>query len=93
MPFVAGVPLSIKLKHGPKTLLKRAAAPLLPSTTVQRRKHAFQIPLEPWLAGPLKGFVREILLDQRARSRGWFDMKGMEALLAPNGRSADGQSI
>jgi len=43
--FVAGVPLAIKLAHGPKTLLKRAASPLLPAATVQRRKHAFQIPL------------------------------------------------
>jgi hypothetical protein len=37
--------------------------------------------------------VREILLDQRARSRGGFDMQGMDALLTRNGRSADGQSI
>jgi asparagine synthase (glutamine-hydrolysing) len=91
--FVAGVPLAIKLAHGPKTLLKRAAAPLLPATTVRRRKHAFQIPLEPWLAGPLRHFVRDTLLDQRARERGWFDHRRLETLLAPNGSSADGQSI
>jgi asparagine synthase (glutamine-hydrolysing) len=58
----------------------------LPPRTIRRRKHAFQIPLEPWLAGPLSGFVREILLDQRARARGWFDMKGVERLIgAGNG--------
>jgi asparagine synthase (glutamine-hydrolysing) len=79
--FVAGVPLAIKLAHGPKTLLKRAAAPLLPAATVQRRKHAFQIPLEPWLAGPLAGFVHEVLLDQRARQRGWVDTRQLETLL------------
>jgi asparagine synthase (glutamine-hydrolysing) len=90
--FVAGVPLSIKLKQGPKTLLKRAAAPLLPATTVQRRKHAFQIPLEPWLAGPLAGFVREILLDDRARRRGWFDTNRVATLVGKNG-AGDPQSV
>jgi asparagine synthase (glutamine-hydrolysing) len=79
--FVAGVPLAIKLAHGPKTLLKRAAAPLLPATTVRRRKHAFQIPLEPWLAGPLSSFVRQVLLDRRAQQRGWMDTKQIERML------------
>ena len=79
--FVAGVPLAIKLAHGPKTLLKRAASPLLPAATVQRRKHAFQIPLEPWLAGPLRHFVRDVLLDRRAQERGWFDTRQLEKKL------------
>jgi len=93
--FVASVPLAVKLKHGAKTLLKRAAAPLLPASTVRRRKHAFQIPLGPWVSGPLAGFTRDILLDQRARARGWFDAKRVEALLGHNGRapSRDGQSV
>ena len=90
--FVAGVPLAVKLAHGPKTLLKRAAAPLLPAATVRRRKHAFQIPLEPWLAGPLAGFVREILLDERARRRGWFDTGRVATLIGKNG-AGDPQSV
>ncbi len=93
--FVASVPLAVKLRHGAKTLLKRAAAPLLPPSTIRRRKHAFQIPLDQWVSGPLLGFTRDILLDQRARARGWFDAKRVEALLGHNGRapSRDGQSV
>ena len=93
--FVAGVPLAVKLAQGPKTLLRRAARPLLPDATVRRRKHAFQIPLEPWLAGPLAGFVREILLDGRAQRRGWFETRRVQALLTANGngRKVDGQSV
>jgi asparagine synthase (glutamine-hydrolysing) len=93
--FVASVPLAVKLRHGAKTLLKRAAAPLLPPSTIRRRKHAFQIPLHQWVSGPLAGFTRDILLDQRARARGWFDPKRVEALLGHNGRapSRDGQSV
>jgi asparagine synthase (glutamine-hydrolysing) len=93
--FVASVPLAVKLRHGAKTLLKRAAAPLLPPSTIRRRKHAFQIPLGPWVSGPLAGFTRDILLDPRARARGWFDAKRVESLLGHNGRAPtrDGQSV
>jgi asparagine synthase (glutamine-hydrolysing) len=93
--FVTGVPLAVKLALGPKTLLRRAATPLLPTATVRRRKHAFQIPLDPWLGGPLAGFVREILLDDRARQRAWFDVRRIEALLTHMGddRAADAQSV
>ncbi len=93
--FVASVPLAVKLKHGAKTLLKRAAASLLPPSTIRRRKHAFQIPLGQWVTGSLQPFVRDTLLDQRARQRGWFDAKRVEALLGHNGRapSRDGQSV
>jgi asparagine synthase (glutamine-hydrolysing) len=47
------------------------------------------------VSGPLFGFTRDILLDQRARARGWFDAKRVEALLGHNGRapSRDGQSV
>jgi len=93
--FVASVPLAVKLRHGAKTLLKRAAAPLLPPSTIRRRKHAFQIPLGAWVSGPLAGFTRDILLDPRARARGWFDAKRVESLLRHDGRGPqrDGQSV
>jgi asparagine synthase (glutamine-hydrolysing) len=94
--FVASLPLRVKLANlGTKSLLKRAMAPLLPAATIRRRKHAFQIPLDQWVSGPLAGFVRDVLLDLRARERGWFDSKGVEALLARqrNGRPTDGQSV
>jgi asparagine synthase (glutamine-hydrolysing) len=93
--FVASLPLAIKVKEGPKTLLKRAMASVLPPQTIGRRKHAFQIPLDQWVRGPLAGFVRDVLLDPRARQRGWFDPKGVEAFLAPwrNSRPTDGQSV
>jgi asparagine synthase (glutamine-hydrolysing) len=93
--FVASLPLRVKLANlGTKTLLKRAMAGLLPAATIRRRKHAFQIPLDQWVAGPLKDFVRDTLLDKRARERGWIDSTRLEQLLGRNGRppSIDGQS-
>ena len=93
--FVASLPLAVKLRHGAKTLLKRAVAPLLPASTIRRRKHAFQVPLDQWVSGPLRDFTRDMLLDRRARQRGWFDGSRVEALLWRNGRrrSRDGQSV
>jgi asparagine synthase (glutamine-hydrolysing) len=82
--FVASLPLDVKLANlGTKTLLKRAMAPLLPRATVRRRKHAFQIPLDHWVAGPLRDFVHDTLLDKRARERGWIDTKNLERMLPP----------
>ena len=93
--FVASLPLAVKLRHGAKTLLKRAVAPLLPASTIRRRKHAFQVPLDQWVSGPLRDFTRDMLLDRRARQRGWFDGSRVEALLGRNGRRRcrDGQSV
>jgi asparagine synthase (glutamine-hydrolysing) len=94
--FVASLPLDVKLANlGTKTLLKRAMAPLLPRATVRRRKHAFQIPLDQWVAGPLRDFVHDTLLDKTARERGWIDTKKLEGLLGKNGTrpKIDGQSV
>jgi asparagine synthase (glutamine-hydrolysing) len=94
--FVASLPLDVKLANlGAKTLLKRAMAPLLPRATVRRRKHAFQIPLDQWVAGPLRDFVHDTLLDKRARERGWIDTTRLETLMGGNGRAPaiDGQSV
>src|SRR5439155_22998742 len=55
--FVASLPLAVKLRHGAKTLLKRAVAPLLPASTIRRRKHAFPVPLDQWVSGPLRDFT------------------------------------
>ena len=94
--FVASLPLDVKLANlGTKTLLKHAMAPLLPRATVRRRKHAFQIPLDQWVAGPLHDFVHDTLLDKTARERGWIDTTRLEDLLGNNGTrpKIDGQSV
>jgi asparagine synthase (glutamine-hydrolysing) len=93
--FVTSLPLRVKLANlGTKTLLKRAMEPLLPAANLRRRKHAFQIPLDQWLAGPMHDFVRDTLLDKRARERGWIDTRRLEQLLGRNGNAPmiDGQS-
>ena len=65
----------------PKYLLRRMAATELPSAVAERAKLGFPVPLDYWLAGSLRSFAREILLDDRTKARGVFDCRRIESLL------------
>ncbi|HEX4601155.1 MAG TPA: asparagine synthase (glutamine-hydrolyzing) [Gemmatimonadales bacterium] len=93
--FVASLPLRVKVKNvGSKLILKRAMHGIVPRATLRRRKHAFQVPLDQWVSGALRSFVRDILLDRRASERGWLDPKRLETLLARGaGRARYGQVV
>ncbi len=94
--FLASLPLAIKAKGvGTKPLLKRAMRGVLPAATLRRRKHAFQVPLNQWVRGSLRDFVRDVLLDRRARERGWLDATRVETLLSSRDRpwARYGQSV
>jgi asparagine synthase (glutamine-hydrolysing) len=41
----------------------------------------FPVPLTEWLRGPLRDFVGDVLLSDRARQRGVYRMDGVEQLL------------
>ncbi|MCA9546716.1 MAG: asparagine synthase (glutamine-hydrolyzing), partial [Myxococcales bacterium] len=69
-----------------KRLLRRAAAPWLPASVVERQdKMGFPFPLNAWLAGPHRDFVADTLLSTRARQRGLFEPAAVEALVAQGG--------
>jgi asparagine synthase (glutamine-hydrolysing) len=72
--FAATIPAQYKVRgFSTKCVLKKAVAPLLPAQTLRKRKHGFAVPLDPWIAGNLRGFVGEVLFDPKARSRGLFN--------------------
>jgi asparagine synthase (glutamine-hydrolysing) len=39
------------------------------------------VPLAAWFRGELQPLARELLLDERARSRGWFRIDAVQRLL------------
>jgi asparagine synthase (glutamine-hydrolysing) len=83
MEFLATVPSTFKLRHGAgKRLLKRAMARDLPHAILTRKKMGFGVPLAAWFRRDLRDMTRDILLDPRARQRGFFRMAEIEALLA-----------
>lgn len=79
--FAARLPLNLKLRgRTTKYILKRAARGLLPDAIINRPKHGFGVPLGAWLRRDLSQ-VREMLLSERARSRGLYDMRVVERLI------------
>ena len=56
-----------------KLLFRRLVAPWLPPETASRAKMGFGVPLRRWFSGALIEWAREIVLDPRARQRGWID--------------------
>jgi asparagine synthase (glutamine-hydrolysing) len=85
--FAARIPPELQLANGRgKLLFKRALRGLVPDAILDRRKRGFAIPLGRWLEGPLGRRLRELMLSERTRARGLFDVEALESLL--RGREA-----
>jgi len=66
--YVNSLPTAFKLKNSNgKLLFKHVIAPYLPKGFLDRPKSGFAVPLRPWLTGPLRQSVRDLLFDDPAR--------------------------
>ena len=75
-----------------KWILKQAVRDLLPVTIVDRPKSGMRVPVQQWLAGPLRDLGHDLLLGRSARARGLFRedtirswLRGKGALLPRQG--------
>jgi asparagine synthase (glutamine-hydrolysing) len=68
-----------------KRILKTAVADLVPESVLKRPKHGFEVPTDPWFRGELKSWAFEVLLDDTARRRGYFDPSIVEKLWKEHG--------
>jgi asparagine synthase (glutamine-hydrolysing) len=76
------LPARLKLRgRGGKVALRRAFAADLPPIVAERGKSGFGVPLGAWFRAELRPLARELLLDERARARGWFCPEAVERLL------------
>lgn len=83
--FVTTMPPAMKFKGGRlKHLLKKLAAPRIPSQVLERKdKMGFPVPLTEWMQrGPVRDFVADVVLSDVARQRGIFRPQSVEQLLA-----------
>ena len=64
-----------------KRLLRRAAAPLIPSGILSARKRGFSIPAAAWLRGELQPLARSLLAPERTRRQGYFEPEPVTRLL------------
>jgi asparagine synthase (glutamine-hydrolysing) len=76
------LPLEWKLRGGTsKYLLRRLAERYLPRGIVERPKQGFAVPIDRWLRGPLRGWVRERLEGPRLYERFPLDRRRVLELL------------
>lgn len=74
LEFATALPDNLRLNGGQgKYLLKRLMERYLPREIIYRKKQGFPVPIAVWFRGPLYERVREILLDSRTLSRGYFE--------------------
>lgn len=87
--FAAKIPTRYKVRYnGGKFLLKEAAKGMLPREILSRRKMGFGVPLSRWFKGPLAGYLKDHLLAQSARERGYFRPREVERLITEHQSSA-----
>ncbi len=91
--FIAGVSPVNKFKGGEmKYLFKRAIKNTVPNEILARKdKMGFPVPLHLWFKGPLKDFIHDTLLSEKARNRGIFKARELEAAVV--NEQAFGRSI
>ncbi|MEP6922995.1 MAG: asparagine synthase (glutamine-hydrolyzing) [Pyrinomonadaceae bacterium] len=72
--FAASLPEKLKLNGTEtKSLLKKAAARVVPREVLYRRKMGFGVPIGKWMRSEMQPFVRETLLGAKSLSRGFFN--------------------
>ncbi len=77
--FAATLPESMKIRRTEtKYLLKKAAARLVPSDVVYRRKMGFGVPIAKWLRGEMRPFLNEVLLSDKSMRRGIVESAAMK---------------
>ena len=88
--FAATIPADLRLRDGTtKYLFKQAMRGIVPDEIIDRPKHGFAVPLAEWLRGELSGFARDLLISDRCRRRGLFNVPYLEQLLRLNERGRD----
>ena len=74
LEFATALPDHLRQNGGQgKYLLKKLMERYLPREIIYRKKQGFPVPIAVWFRGPLYERVREILLDSRTLSRGYFE--------------------
>ena len=94
--LAARCPPELKLAHGGKGVLKRAARGVVPDAVIDRPKGYFPVPALAVLEGPVLDLVRDALTSRAARERELFDRAAVDAMLAdPNAHrmNLDGSTL
>jgi len=64
-----------------KYLLRKLGQKILPKEIPNRKKTGFPVPLDSWINSGMIKYTKEILLDDKSKSRGLYNFKKLEKLL------------
>lgn len=76
-----------------KHILKDIARSLVPAELIDRPKMGFAIPRADWLRNELSEITHDLLTDEVAKSRGWFDQHEIHTVLEEHKSGQDRDSI
>lgn len=86
--FVTRIPAGLKMKGTEtKHIFKKAVRGLVPDEILDRPKQGFGIPIRKWINQELRGYIRDMLFDQRTRERGYFNQNYIVSLLDEHDRA------
>ena len=73
MEFAGRLPSRFKVRGWTtKYILKKALKKILPREILSRGKKGFGVPVGIWFKGELKGYLSNVLLDNKTLKRGYF---------------------
>ena len=83
LELTAKIPFELKLKgpNNKKYILKEALRGLVPDEVMFRQKMGFGIPIEIWFKNDLAKYTEDILLSDKAMSRGMFNREYIKWML------------
>lgn len=88
--YAASLPPEARVRGlSTKVFLKRYALRYLPGSIVHRRKRGLSVPLASWMRGPLHGWVRSRLADERLEAAGVRPAAALDVLEEHRLRTAD----
>lgn len=88
--FTSSLPDHFKIQNNQgKYLLKNAMEKRLPHNIIYRKKKGFPVPIENWFRTHLYDQIRDILMDQKTLSRGYFSEEYIEKVLIKHKSGAE----
>lgn len=92
--FGLSLPSKFKIGGGEsKHILRDIARELVDPRLINRPKMGFGIPRARWLREDLKDFVKEILLGERSRARGWLRIDNVERVIMRHNNESDQDNL
>jgi len=85
LEYAASLPTDFKMRGlTTKYILKKAFEGRVPDEILYRKKTGFPVPYDQWLSNDLNAYIRDILLDDRTMTRGYFQREAILRMLDVN---------